>query len=415
VSNMRRCFLASACALALGLLTLASITANAIGLDPAYRQSLLGPQRATGAVIWCHGRSLDTEDYKSPTPPYLRVLRDSGWDVYRFDRLRDSDTLSASSRRLVAIVAELKQRGYHRIVLAGQSFGAFLALMAADDSDAVDAVVATAPAAFGNFQEYYDTWHLNATRLYPLLQNVKRARVMLFFFHGDDFDPGGRGVEARAILAERGSGFAVVDQPAYLTGHWISSSGAFLRRFGDCIRQFADHDSLRGEFACDPVWGEKPSADLILPPGARRAQLKAPRLAALLGASSPAALSASGGKAGLAADNAWYGFYPNGREVLIAIEAVNGPDLTAIYAIGPGIDKGEPAEWSRRRGVIEGHELVFEQKGQSTLRFRPREDGGLDATWISPDGGSKMQTGLHRIDADEIPIGTAAHDEAQLQ
>jgi hypothetical protein len=101
--------------------------------------------------------------------------------------------------------------------------------------------------------------------------------------------------------------------------------------------------------------------------------------------------------------------------VLIAIEAVNGPNLTAIYAIGPGIDKGESAEWSRRRGRVEGHELVFEQKGESTLRFRPSEDGGLNATWIAPDGASRMQAGLRRIDADELPITTAASAEAQLQ
>src|SRR5213078_1133852 len=54
-----------------------------------------------------------------------------------------------------------------RLVLAGQSFGAFLAFMAADASEDVDAVVATAPAAFGNFDEFYDSWRLNATRLFP--------------------------------------------------------------------------------------------------------------------------------------------------------------------------------------------------------------------------------------------------------
>ncbi|HUC09030.1 MAG TPA: alpha/beta fold hydrolase [Stellaceae bacterium] len=392
-------------------MTLASIPAAAIGLDPAFHESLLGPQRAAGAVVWSHGRSLDSEDYKAPTPPYLRVLRDSRWDVYRFDRLRDNDTLSASSRRLVAIVAQLKRRGYHRIVLAGQSFGAFLALMAADDSDAVDAVVATAPAAFGDFQEFYDTWRLNATRLYPLLENIKRARVMLFFFHGDDFDPGGRGIEARAILSRRASGFDVVDQPAYLTGHWISSSGAFLRRFGDCIREFADDDSLHGKFDCNPVWGEKPSAEMILPSEVLHAQVQAPRLNALLGASVPVSLVVRGDKADPAADDAWYGFYPNGREVLLTIEAVKGRELTAIYAIGPGIDKGEPAEWSRRRGRIDGHELVFERKGESTLRFRPLEDGGLSATWISPDGGTKMKAGLRRIATDTLPIRAAAGDE----
>ncbi|MBV9814651.1 MAG: alpha/beta fold hydrolase, partial [Alphaproteobacteria bacterium] len=172
--------------LVLGTLTLVGTPLGAAGLGPAFNQPLLGPDHASGAVVWNHGRSINTEDSDSPTPPYLRVLRDNGWDVLRFNRLRDGDTLTVSARRLVDLVGQLKHKGYHRIVLAGQSFGAFLALMAADASDEVDAVVATSPAAFGNFDEFYDSWRLNATRLYPLLEKIRRAHVMLFYFHGDD-------------------------------------------------------------------------------------------------------------------------------------------------------------------------------------------------------------------------------------
>jgi hypothetical protein len=111
---------------------------------------------------------------------------------------------------------------------------------------------------------------------------------------------------------------------------------------------------------------------------------------------------------GPSADDTWYGFYPNGREVLIAIEAVSGRDLTAVYAIGPGIDKNEPAEWSRRTGRIDRDELVFAQQGESTLRFRPREDDGLSATWISTDGTTKMKAGLRRIDPLSFLVRAAA-------
>ena len=405
---MRQSIVAGACLLALSLIALASVPAEAVGLDPAFSAALIGPHLAKGVVVWNHGRSLDAEDYKSPTPPYLRVLRDSGWDVLRFDRLRDGDTLTASTHRLVGIVSELKQRGYRRIVLAGQSFGAFLALMAADDSESVDAVIATAPAAFGDFDGYFDTWRLNAMRLYPLLDRIKRARVMLFFFHGDDFDPGGRGEASRAILSRHGIGFAVVDQPADLVGHWISSSGAFLRRFGDCIREFTDADALRGELACNPVWGEAPSAELRLPSKFLRPHVAVRELGTLPGASAPASPAASvfGGR--LSPSDVWYGFYPNGREVALAIEAVAGREVTAIYAIGPGIDKEEPAEWSRRTGRFDGHELVFAQKGESTLRFRPREDRGLRASWISPDGKTEMKAGLRRIDPSAFEVRAAA-------
>src|SRR6516225_8116282 len=258
-------FLAGLCAFVFAIGIFYNTSASGMGLDPAFSQDLLGPERAMGVLVWSHGRSITAEDSESATPPFLRVLRDGGWDILRFDRPRDGDTLTASTRRLVDYVSRLKHQGYHRVVLAGQSFGAFLALMAADASDDVDAVVATAPAAFGSFDEFYASWRLNAIRLYPLLEQVKRARVMLFYFHGDDFDPGGRGERSRAILSEHGLGFAVVDQPAFLVGHWASSTGLFLRRFGSCIRDFVDADKLEGERVCEPVWGEAPSSELRLP------------------------------------------------------------------------------------------------------------------------------------------------------
>jgi pimeloyl-ACP methyl ester carboxylesterase len=397
---------ALSCAVVCALAALLGAPANAAGLAAAFQGDLLGPSRASGVVVWSHGRSMTVEDSKSPTPPFLRELRASGWDVLRFDRLRDADTLSASTRLLTDHVAELKRQGYRRIVLAGQSFGAFLALMAADASSDVDAVVATAPAAFGSFDEFYDSWRLNATRLYPLLDRVQRARVMLFFFHDDDFDPGGRGDRSRAILAGRGLGFAVVDQPAYLVGHWAASTGLFLRRFGGCIRDFVDADGLKGELACAPAWGEKPSAELRLPAELLRPREIAPAASPAVGASAPSA-PATPPTAAPTRDS-WYGFYPNGREVLIAVDEVHGDDVAAVYAIGPGIDKGEPAEWTRRNGRIDGDELIFSEKGKSTLHCRPRGNGGLSLTWVSSDGKSSMEAGLRPVDLTHLPRRTAA-------
>jgi len=94
----------------------------------------------------------------------------------------------------------------------------------------------------------------------------------------------------------------------------------------------------------------------------------------------------------------WYGFYPNGREVLLGVEAVHGDDLTAVYAVGPSIDGTFPAAWSRRQGRIVDDTFVFEEKGKSTLRFRPRPDGGLTASWSSTDGKTSMSAHLRPID-----------------
>src|SRR5215472_6586334 len=392
---MRQGFLAGLCAFVLAIGVFCNTSASGMGLDPGFDQDVLGPERAMGVLVWSHGRSITAEDSESATPPFLRILREGGWDILRFDRPRDGDTLTDSTRRLVDYAARLKHHGYHRIVLAGQSFGAFLALMAADASDKVDAVVATSPAAFGSFDEFYSSWRLNAIRLYPLLDQVKRARVMLFYFHGDDFDPGGRGERSRAILSEHGLGFAVVDQPAYLVGHWASSTGLFLRRFGGCVRDFVNADALKGEMVCQPVWGEAPSAELLLPDHLFPPQPAAAVPAAAIGTSAADAPASGQSKP---VHDTWYGFYPNGRELLVAIETTHGQGLEALYAIGPGIDEDEPAEWSRREGRFVDDDYVFEENGKSTLRFHSRAAGGLKATWTSPDGKISMEASLRRID-----------------
>ncbi len=385
---------------------LASASAFGLGLDPAFPEPALGPGKAKGAVVWSHGRSITTEDSKSPTPAYLQALRDDGWDVLRFDRLSRGDTLTDSTRRLVEHTAALKKEGYKQVVLAGQSFGAFLALMAADASSEVDAVVATAPAAYGSFDEFYDSWRLNATKLYPLLEQVRRARVMVFYFHGDDFDPGGRGERSREILGGRGLGYAVVDQPAYLTTHWAASSGLFLRRFGDCIRDFANNNDLNGEMACTPRWGTTPSAALKLPPD--MIEPRAPR-------SSPPGVTTIGSgaapksaKAAVGFRDVWYGFYPNGREVLLGVESTHGDQLTAIYSIGPSIDDKHDAVWTRRKGRVTDDGFIFQEPGKSTLQFRPRQDGGLSAVWMSADGKTSMTGSLKPIDPDVLTERHAA-------
>jgi pimeloyl-ACP methyl ester carboxylesterase len=218
----------------------------------------LGPAAATGAVIWSHGRSLIVEDSKSPTPGYIETFRTQGWDAFRFNRKRDRDSLPAGSLSLAWFAGILKARGYRTVVLAGQSYGAFMSLMAADISTDVDAVVAVAPAAFGPVQDNPQMGALNASRLYPVLERVRRARVMLFYFRGDMFDPGGRGVRSEQILSVRQKSHLVVDRPIGLETHWAGSTEEFAARFGRCIVAFAN--SVRGiPPACqvasrDPAW-----------------------------------------------------------------------------------------------------------------------------------------------------------------
>src|SRR5437763_10888496 len=155
---MKRLLSSGLAGLALGICLLAASPALALGLDPAFPDPPFGPGKAKGVVVWSHGRSINAEDSQSPSPSYLQALRNDGWETLRFDRLSKGDTLTDSTKRLIDYAAQLKHQGYKQVLLAGQSFGAFLALMAADASSDVDAVMATAPAAYGSFDDFYDRW-----------------------------------------------------------------------------------------------------------------------------------------------------------------------------------------------------------------------------------------------------------------
>jgi hypothetical protein len=147
--------------------------------------------------------------------------------------------------------------------------------------------------------------------------------------------------------------------------------------------------------------GEAPSAELRLPDELFIPRCDAYRRGAI-GASAPAA-SAVPAAAGKGARQTWYGFTRSGRRSRIPGGHAQGQDLDAVYAIGPGINEDQPAEWTRRKGRRVDDELVFDEKDKSKLRFRPRADGGLSATWTSPDGKTSMEAGLRRLDPQRFP------------
>lgn len=216
---------------------------------------LLGPKQAAGVVIWSHGRSLSREDANAPTPLYVEDLRQQHWDAFRFNRLRSVDDLEYGPAALASVARELKSQGYKRVVLAGQSFGAFISLMAADRSVDIDAVIATAPAAYPP----WGAWtQFNALKLYPILERIRHARVMLFYFQSDEFDPGNRGAASESILDENDVPHLIIDRPPGLSTHWAAGTQQFADDFAACITAFAFRDAAQGSLDCATLEGDEP-------------------------------------------------------------------------------------------------------------------------------------------------------------
>ena len=87
-----------------------------------------------------------------------------------------------------------------------------------------------------------------------------------------------------------------------------------------------------------------PSAELRLPDELPHPRQRHLRRGAAIGASAPASSGSPASGQGPAVRDTWYGFYPNGRESTRRYRGGAGASLAAVYAIGPGIDKDEPAE-----------------------------------------------------------------------
>ncbi|MBL6458113.1 hypothetical protein JMJ55_22505 [Belnapia sp. T6] len=201
-----------------------------------------GPAAARGAYIWAHGRAAGGQDSRGSQPqPHVRVFNNAGWDVLRFDRDPSLDETEDAAIWLRGALRALRARGYARIVVGGQSRGAWNALQALDEPGLVDGVVAVAPAAHG--PRGSPAWGWAVAELREVLERARNpaARVVVATFEGDEFDPD---PNARArlfqALGRRVQDLLFLDRPAGLAGHGGGAESLFTRRFGDCLLEFME-------------------------------------------------------------------------------------------------------------------------------------------------------------------------------
>jgi dienelactone hydrolase len=336
-------------------------------------QKRLGPAQAKGVVVYLHGISANKDSFHHPLPSYIRLFHMDGWEVLRHNRSNTQDRLHGSSQAILKAVQELKAAGYRKVVLAGQSRGAWFAVMVAGKSPDVFAAISTAPGGFG--EANIGTLSRSAEELAEMLAEVRKARVMMFFFNGDPREnvPGGRGERSRHALTKAGVPFVVVNKPADFWGHGAAGSGRFTRRYGECIVRFVQADSLpSGRHDCDQGVGAASGADIPV-----AANLKPARPSAEI----PAALAAFAGQ--------WYGDYEDGAARLLTLTALNADGTArAVYAGAPR--PGTDAKPFSRTvsGRLDSGALVFPES-RGTLTYRLQPEGSLHGTW-KPSGDGKL-------------------------
>jgi dienelactone hydrolase len=225
-----------------------------------------GPERAAGLLLYFHGSGAP-DMFRGPIPLiFIEMAKAATWDILRINRLSDEDVEAADDDLLsfVAIrIAQARQQGYKRIIVAGYSRGGWLALLAA--TLPVDAAIGLAPGTGP-----HTIPELERTRdlLAQTLAGARAKRVAAFFFEGDPVEDLS---ERRATAVRRGlqnsqSTFMVVDRPPDLHGHLAGVTGRFARRYRDCLLQLVqDADQPAGEVQCSCTSGYAIGSDIGFP------------------------------------------------------------------------------------------------------------------------------------------------------
>jgi pimeloyl-ACP methyl ester carboxylesterase len=211
-----------------------------------------GPALAEGVIYFVDG--LDSynrtrDDYRA-TYPYVYGLNNHyGWDVIaaKFPNAEQYSFRSVprSSKYLLTRLSELRAQGYKRVILAGQSWGAWVTVDVAKRDEArgiIEAIMLTAPATYGTADwggKPNPYFILNKTEY---LENIKTIRIptIATFFQDDTFDPGGRGPATRDTFKQNRVAALIIDRPDSFIGHGAGWMPSFDYAFGACINAFLE-------------------------------------------------------------------------------------------------------------------------------------------------------------------------------
>jgi pimeloyl-ACP methyl ester carboxylesterase len=111
-----------------------------------------------------------------------------GLDVFQFLRPRGNDPLAGSGETLAKGLTELRARGYRRIVVAGHSRGAWIALTAMAHPGLADAIVALSAGAHGTAPARQPQARADWQALWASA-NAPDTRVVLVQLRDDPYDP----------------------------------------------------------------------------------------------------------------------------------------------------------------------------------------------------------------------------------
>jgi pimeloyl-ACP methyl ester carboxylesterase len=118
-----------------------------------------GPGQADGVIYFVEGldkNDRSRDDFRATYPIVYQKNQRFGWDVVEAKFPNNADhgisSIAQSSNHVIARLAQLRGEGYKKIVLAGQSWGAWVSIDVAARRTAdkpMDSLLLIAPANYG--------------------------------------------------------------------------------------------------------------------------------------------------------------------------------------------------------------------------------------------------------------------------
>ena len=200
-----------------------------------------GPTVARGALVWVPGTYGKDDPGPPPPPDLVGRLAGGGLDIYQFNRKRQEDPLDGGAVVLARGLSGLRASGYRRVLVAGHSRGAWIALTALAQPGLADAIVAVSVGAHGTRPERQAQARADWQTLWAAARPGP-TRVVLVQLGEDpyDADPRWRLDIAQAATNRQRLPFLSLFLPPEPLGHVGVYEPAFDEQLGAQIAAFSD-------------------------------------------------------------------------------------------------------------------------------------------------------------------------------
>jgi pimeloyl-ACP methyl ester carboxylesterase len=207
-----------------------------------------GPALAPGIVLWNHGQATGHPSWQFGAPPVIRLFAESGWDVLLVQRNPICEgNWSAKGREyvetLVNEVRAAKKRGYRRILVAGQSMGAGIALGAAEKTDQIGGVMAFALSHGRRSCRDARTIRpgmiaFHERQIERAIREARSPRILISMGKDDHCVGHSFSPLVSRTLAARDIAYIYLDESMAIAGHGAATGQQFASLYGDCVLKF---------------------------------------------------------------------------------------------------------------------------------------------------------------------------------